>query len=213
MKITRFEVNPFGETMYILWSEISREAFVVDPGMMNEAERKSITDFIANNGLSVRKILLTHMHIDHVASANWLAQTCGAHLCASDADDDLVQAMPEQVQRFRLRIEPPEIALNEILRDNDMLSLDNEPIHVLATPGHTQGGLSFYLPMSAAVLTGDTLFAGSIGRTDLPGGNFATLISSIKKKLLPLPADTIVLPGHGDTTTIGRELHFNPYLS
>ena len=109
--------------------------------MMNEAERKSITDFIANNGLSVRKILLTHMHIDHVASANWLAQTCGAPLCASDADDDLVQAMPEQVQRFRLRIEPPEIALNEILRDNDMLSLDNEPIHVLATPGHTQGAL------------------------------------------------------------------------
>ncbi len=198
--------------MYVLWSQDTRNAIVVDPGMMTEAERSRISAFIADNRLNVQKILLTHIHVDHVASAMWLAGETGADICACADDEFLANAMPEQVQRFHLPIEVPQVKPDEWLRDGDVLYLDDEPIKVLHTPGHTPGGLSFYLPVSGVVLAGDTLFAGSIGRTDLPGGDFVQLISSIKTKLLKLPVETLVLPGHGDSTTVGRELHFNPYL-
>ena len=118
-----------------------------------------------------------------------------------------------QAQLFGLKIEVPAISIDQPLKDGDEIMLGDEKIIVLATPGHTPGGISLYLPDSATVITGDALFEGSIGRTDLPGGNFDRLIESIKTKLLTLPDDTVVASGHGNTTTIGAEKQHSPFLT
>ena len=212
MKVSRFVVNYFEENTYLLWDENSRQAVAVDPGMMKDYERDAVTKFIDEHGLSIQMVLVTHMHIDHVMSARWMASRYGCPLAASLDDAMLASRMPEQVQFFRLRMPAEPLTIDHPLADGDVLLRADEEIHVLASPGHSPGGLCFYLPQSGVVVAGDTLFAGGVGRVDLPGGDMATEVASIKAKLLTLPDETMVLSGHGDTTTIGQEKQFNPYL-
>ena len=205
-------VNPFGENMYILWDEASRDAVVVDPGMMREAEREMVTKFIDGQKLNVIHILLTHMHIDHITSARWLADKTGADVCACALDAQLGRELPDQVAQFHLKIESEPLVIDHILSDGDVLPLGEESIQVLHVPGHSPGGLAFYLPQSGLLISGDTIFNGSVGRTDLWGGDMAQLINSIHEKILPLPDETVIASGHGPTTTIADEKRCNPFL-
>ena len=205
-------VNPFGENMYILWDEASRDAVVVDPGMMREAEREMVTKFIEGQDLNVIHILLTHMHIDHITSARWLADKTGADVCACALDAQLGRELPDQVAQFHLKIESEPLVIDRMLSDGDVLPLGEESIQVLHVPGHSPGGLAFYLPQSGLLISGDTIFNGSVGRTDLWGGDMAQLINSIREKILPLPDETVIASGHGPTTTIADEKRCNPFL-
>lgn len=211
MKINQFTVNPFGENVYIVWSEITHNAVVIDPGMMTEDERNTIMSFLNQNNLNVQKILLTHAHVDHAASANWLSCATGAVIHMSAKDDMLASHLQEQVQMFGLGITVSPLANYTTVEERAALSLDGNEIRVIETPGHTPGSVAFYFPALGVLFAGDTIFQGSVGRTDLPGGDFSALASSIKNKILKLPAQTKILPGHGSHTTIATEIATNPY--
>lgn len=212
MKISRFTMNPFGMNCYILWSAPGGECIVIDPGMMLDSEREMITTFIDGNKLSVKHLLLTHCHIDHACGARWLAQRYGVEIEAGAKEADIAVNMPLQAQRFGLKIDSSPLVIDKILSDGDVITLAGEDIKVLETPGHSPGSLSFYLLDSSSVITGDVIFQSSIGRTDLSGGSFSQLIDVIKNKIFTLPDDTIIIPGHGDTTTVGDEKVYNPYI-
>lgn len=212
MNATMMSVNPFGENMYILWDEASHEAVVIDPGMMREGEREMVTKFIDEHQLKVKHVLLTHLHVDHITGARWLADKTGADVCGSALDNPLGQELPDQVAHFRINIEVEPLTVDRNLSDGDTLPLGDEIIQVLHVPGHSPGGLAFYVPQSNLLFSGDTIFNGSIGRTDLWGGDFAQLINSIREKILPLPDETVIASGHGPTTTIADEKRCNPFL-
>lgn len=212
MNATMMSVNPFGENMYILWDEASHEAVVIDPGMMREGEREMVTKFIDEHQLNVKHVLLTHLHVDHITGARWLADKTGADVCGSALDNPLGQELPDQVAHFRINIEVEPLTVDRNLSEGDTLQLDDEIIQVLHVPGHSPGGLAFYVPQSNLLFSGDTIFNGSIGRTDLWGGDFAQLINSIREKILPLPDETVIASGHGPTTTVADEKRCNPFL-
>lgn len=212
MNATMMSVNPFGENMYILWDEASHEAVVIDPGMMREGEREMVTKFIDEHQLNVKHVLLTHLHVDHITGARWLADKTGADVCGSALDNPLGQELPDQVAHFRINIEVEPLTVDRNLSEGDTLQLGDEIIQVLHVPGHSPGGLAFYVPQSNLLFSGDTIFNGSIGRTDLWGGDFAQLINSIREKILPLPDETVIASGHGPTTTIADEKRCNPFL-
>ncbi|MBR5685803.1 MAG: MBL fold metallo-hydrolase [Muribaculaceae bacterium] len=209
---TMMTVNPFGENMYILWDETTRDAVVVDPGMMRDAEREMVTNFIEGQQLNVKHILLTHLHLDHVTGARWLADKTGAEVCGSPLDAPLGLELKRQVEEFHLKVECEPLTLDRELNDGDTIPLGDETIQVLHLPGHSPGGLAFYLPQSALLISGDTIFNGSVGRTDLMGGDMAQLINSIREKILPLPDETVIASGHGPTTTVADEKRCNPFL-
>ena len=212
MNATMMSVNPFGENMYILWDEASHEAVVIDPGMMREGEREMVTKFIDEHQLNVKHVLLTHLHVDHITGARWLADKMGADVCGSALDNPLGQELPDQVAHFRINIEVEPLTVDRNLSEGDTLPLGDEIIQVLHVPGHSPGGLAFYVPQSNLLFSGDTIFNGSIGRTDLWGGDFAQLINSIREKILPLPDETVIASGHGSTTTVADEKRCNPFL-
>jgi glyoxylase-like metal-dependent hydrolase (beta-lactamase superfamily II) len=192
----------------ILGDEASREAMVIDPGY----EIPRILALLAKHELTVKQILVTHAHIDHIASALELKQITGAPVIYNKADLALVAMMSVQAAWFDL--DTPEVAPPDHSPvHGESLGVNGIATTILHTPGHTEGSLSVYVPQAALLLAGDTLFAGSVGRTDLPGGNHGKLIASIRERLLPLPAETVVVPGHGPDTTIGREKVANPFLS
>ena len=212
MNATMMSVNPFGENMYILWDEASHEAVVIDPGMMREGEREMVTKFIDEHQLNVKHVLLTHLHVDHITGARWLADKTGADVCGSALDNPLGQEWPDQVAHFRINIEVEPLTVDRNLSEGDTLPLGDEIIQVLHVPGHSPGGLAFYVPQSNLLFSGDTIFNGSIGRTDLWGGDFAQLINSVREKILPLPDETVIASGHGSTTTVADEKRCNPFL-
>ena len=209
---TMMTVNMFGENMYILWDEETHDAVVVDPGMMRDAEREMVDKFIKGHELNVKHILLTHLHIDHITGARWLADQTGADVCGSALDAQLGRELPEQVAQFHINIETQPLELDRNLADGDTIPLGDEMIQVLHVPGHSPGGLAFYLSQSGLLISGDTIFNGSVGRTDLMGGDMAQLINSIHEKILPLPDETVIASGHGPTTTIADEKRCNPFL-
>lgn len=191
----------------ILGDETSREAIVVDPGY----EIPRILTLLARHQLTVRRIVVTHAHIDHIASALALKKITGAPIMYSQADLPLV-AMMEQ-QAGWIGVATPEVAPpDHSPADGEVLTVGGIEATVLHTPGHTEGSVSLYVPQAGLLLAGDTLFAGSVGRTDLPGGDFRKMLASIRERLLPLPPETIVVPGHGQDTTIGEEAFSNPFL-
>lgn len=209
---TQMTVNPFGENLYILWDEATRDAVVVDPGMMREAERELVTQFIEGQQLNVKHILLTHLHIDHITGARWLADKTGADVLGNAQDAQLGQELPDQVAHFHINVEVEPLTLDRDLVDGDTIPLGDETIQVLHVPGHSPGGLAFYLPESGLLISGDTIFNGSVGRTDLWGGDMAQLLNSIREKIYTLPDETVIASGHGPTTTVADEKRFNPFL-
>lgn len=213
MKIQRFEFNLFGVNTYIIFDVATREAAVVDPGMTDKRECERIDRYISENTIKVKYLVNTHMHIDHLFGDEYISKKYGVGIAASTDDSILSSRIAEQARMFHLRTDMPDVLNVAVpLKDGDRLMLGAEPIDILSVPGHSPGSIALYCPESKFVVTGDALFRGSIGRTDLPGGNYAQLVSSITKKLLSLPPDTTVYPGHGPSTTIEWELRNNPFL-
>ena len=203
-----FPVGPLGCNCTILADEHTREAIVVDPG----AEVSRILAALAAAAVTVRQIVVTHAHIDHIAGALALKQATGAPVLYNHADLPLVAMMDAQANWLGVAtpdVRPPDHSPS----DDEILTVGTLQAQVLHTPGHTQGSVSLYLPAQALLLAGDTLFSGSVGRTDLPGGNMSQLLASIHDRLLTLPDKTLVIPGHGAETTIGIERRSNPFLS
>jgi hydroxyacylglutathione hydrolase len=191
----------------IFGDEESREALVVDPG--DDIAR--ILEVVKKHGLTVKAIVITHAHIDHIGGAQKLKEATGAPVYMNPNDAELQEML--DVQAGWLGMRPPEqVEIDAPARDGDKLVVGATEFHVLETPGHTQGSISLWIPSERKLVAGDTLFRDSIGRTDLPGGDGRQILQSIHDKLLPLPDDTMVIPGHGDNTTIGREKQFNYFL-
>jgi hydroxyacylglutathione hydrolase len=191
----------------IFGDEKTREAIVIDPG----DEIGQITVVLEKHGLTVKAIIVTHAHIDHVAGAHKLRALTGAPVYMNASDMELLDALPIQAQWLQMAT-PERTEVDTELTDGMILKLGGTEFRVLHTPGHTQGSSSLWIPQENKLVAGDTLFRDSIGRTDLPGGNGRQILSSIKSQLLPLPEETVVIPGHGPTTTIGREKELNPFL-
>lgn len=212
MKISRFTVNPYGENTYILCNDTTHDALIIDPGMSNETERNAVDKYIEDNKLNVKKILLTHQHVDHVISVSYLADKYKCPIAAHKGDSELGASLQSQANMLGVPGKMQPFMVSEELADEQNLELDGEKIIALWVPGHSEGGMAFYIPDSNCVFVGDSLFEQSIGRTDLPGGDYATLINSLRTKLLNLPEDTAVYPGHGSSTTIGDEKMYNPFL-
>jgi glyoxylase-like metal-dependent hydrolase (beta-lactamase superfamily II) len=191
----------------IFGDEQSREALVVDPG--DDIAR--ILEVVKRHGLTVKAIVITHAHIDHIGGAQKLKAATGAPVYMNPDDAEL-QAMLD-VQAGWLGMRPPkQVEIDAPAKDGDKLVVGATEFHVLHTPGHTQGSISLWIPSERKLVAGDTLFRDSIGRTDLPGGDGRQILRSIHDKLLPLPDDPLVIPGHGDNTTIGREKRVNYFL-
>lgn len=212
MKVSRFVFNMFGVNTYVMWDEDSHEAAIVDPGMIDEDERKALDSFIERNKLKVTQLLNTHMHLDHIFGNAYVKDKYGLEIKANPDDNFLGLTLNEQAERFHLPVKLTDTGLDVELHDGDKLYLGTEPIDVISVPGHSPGSIAFYCPESGFVITGDALFKGSIGRTDLPKGNHRQLLDSIDRRLFTLPDDTVVLPGHGPETTIGFEKTHNPYF-
>jgi len=191
----------------VLGDETSREAIVVDPG--DEIGR--ILRILQEHGLRVKAIVITHAHIDHIGGAQKLKAATGAPVYMNKDDAGLYDTL--EMQAAWLEMPAPERAeIDSELNEGDSLHLGPAKLHALHTPGHTQGSVSLWIPLENKLIAGDTLFRDSIGRTDLPGGDGRKILRSIHDKLMPLPEDAVVIPGHGGNTTIGREKRLNPFL-
>ncbi len=212
MKVSRFVVNRFGVNTYVMWDPATLEAAIVDPGMTEPEEREAFEAFIEREHLRPVHLINTHMHLDHIFGNLYIKDKYGLDIKANRADDFLGRTLVEQTQRFHLPVEVKDHGLDIELTDGERLYLGDEPIDILAVPGHSPGSIALYCPESGFVITGDAVFRGSIGRTDLPGGDFATLVNSIRKRILTLPPETVILPGHGSETTVENELRSNPYI-
>ncbi len=206
MILMRLIVGPLQVNCYILADEKTKEAVVIDPG--DDAE--DILKIIREKGLTIKYIVNTHAHFDHVGANAKLKEATGAEILLHEADAELLTSSSGQARMFGMKTasSPP---ADRYIRDGDVITAGEVSLTVLSTPGHSSGGIS--LLEDDMVFTGDALFAGSIGRTDLPGGDLMTLVGSIKTKLLDLPDDTRVFPGHGPDSTIGVEKKENPFLN
>ena len=208
MILETLAVGPLQCNCSILGDETSREAIVVDPG--DDISR--ILAILARHQLTVKQIVITHAHIDHIAGAQQLKRITGAPVLYNQLDLPLVKLM--DVQAGWLGIPTPQVAPPDAnLTDQLTLHIPGIDATVLHTPGHTEGSSCLYLPDHSLLIAGDTLFAGSVGRTDLPGGNSTKLIHSIHDRILTLPDEVKVIPGHGPATTIGQERESNPFLN
>lgn len=200
-------VGPLQCNCSILGDETSREAIIVDPG----DDIPKIVSILQRNQLKVKYIVITHAHIDHIAGAQRLKQLTGAPILYNQRDLPLVKMM--DVQAAWLGMPTPEVTPPDApLSDGQTIAIQRISGSIIHTPGHTQGSVCLYIPEQSLLLAGDTLFAGSVGRTDLPGGDHRQLISSIRSKLMALPDSTIVVPGHGGNTDIATERETNPFL-
>jgi|SRR5579871_2047458 len=191
----------------IFGDEQTRESLVVDPG----DDITAVLEIIQRHGLEVKAIVITHAHIDHIGGAQKLKQATGAPVYMNHNDTELQKML--EVQAAWLGMRPPEqVAIDSSAKEGDRLLVGAAEFYVLETPGHTQGSISLWIPSEGKLVAGDTLFRDSIGRTDLPGGDGQQILRSIHTKLMPLPGETVVIPGHGPNTTIGREKEFNFFL-
>ena len=191
----------------VLGDEATREAIVIDPG--DEIDR--IQAILARHQLQLKAIVITHAHIDHIGGAQKLKAATGAPVYMNESDQPLYDAIEMQAGWLGVPT-PRQTEIDSPLRDGDTLRIGATQLQAIHTPGHTQGSVSVWIPSENKLLAGDTLFRDSIGRTDLPGGDGRQILQSIHSKLLPLPEDAVVVPGHGEGTTIGREKRFNPFL-
>ncbi len=210
LKVKQFEFNMFGENTYVVYDTDTLEAAVVDPGMLSAEDRKTFDDYITLKNLKLIQIINTHMHLDHCFGANYIRDKYGVKVAANSGDAKLGRELNMQFHAFGGRGELCGVDIDINLVDGDSVEIGRGRLLVIQTPGHSPGGICFYCPEAKFVLTGDTLFHRSIGRTDLEGGNSQQLYDSIHRKLFVLPEDTRVFPGHMDPTTIGEEKKYNP---
>lgn len=212
MKYLSFTFNPLQENTYLLWDEQTLEAAIVDAGNWNRQEEQLLEGSIKAHGLKMKYALQTHAHFDHTFGLPFIFRTYGLKPVFHINEAETYRQMPGMAAQFGLNIGGGMPPIGQLLKDGEVLHLGETDVRLIHTPGHTPGSASFYIPDAELLLCGDTLFQGSIGRTDLPGGNFDDEMDSIKNKLFNLPEETTVLCGHGPSTTIGWERQHNYYI-
>ncbi|MCD8158840.1 MAG: MBL fold metallo-hydrolase [Clostridiales bacterium] len=207
MRIKIFVTPGMEENCYVIICMETKKAIVVDPG----ADMQELFDFIKNEDLTVEAIVLTHAHYDHIGGLKRLkAETQAPVVCGEDEAPVLKE--PNLNLSLMFGAEPFSMTADRLLKDGEEFSFGSLKFKTLFTPGHTQGGICLYFEEKSLLISGDSLFAMSIGRTDFPGGGYRTLINGLKEKVMTLPDDTVVYPGHGPKTTIAVEKKHNPYL-
>lgn len=209
--VKQFTVNPILEHTYVV-SDESGECVIVDPGCLSGGEREAVGAYIAGANLKPVAIWFTHLHFDHVWGARHFVDRYSIPTYASAADIPWLMRNAELTSQWGLPA-PDDFAIDNQLTDGQTLRFGNTEATVLATPGHSAGGVCYLFASDGVCLTGDTLFCGSVGRTDFPDGNPSAIVASVRQKLLTLPADTRVLPGHGPDSTVEREMLYNPYAA
>lgn len=212
MNVAIFQFSLFGINTYVVFDNDTLDCAIIDPGMINDHEEEAMVNFITRNNFRVTNIINTHLHIDHAAGNNFLKLKYNAPVLAHNADLPLGERMQQQAQMFGMEKKFNDVEVSKFLEDGDIVKIGNGELKVIAVPGHSQGSIALYDKKDKFVIVGDALFNGSIGRTDLPGGNYPQLIESITKRLLTLPGDTVVYSGHGEPTTIAQEKAHNPFL-
>jgi hydroxyacylglutathione hydrolase len=208
--IQKFEFNPFSENTYIIFDE-TNECIIFDPGCWQKNEKETLKNFIEQQNLKPVRLINTHCHIDHVFGNKFIADLYQLPLEAHALEIPVLENYPNARKMFNVPGDdsPP---ISRFIEDDAIITFGNSSLLSIFTPGHSPGSLSFYDVESNILIAGDVLFQGSIGRTDLPGGNHKTLIQSIRERLFVLPDDTEVYPGHGPSTTIGFEKMHNPFF-
>lgn len=212
MKVAIFQFSLFGINTYVVYDPASNCCAIIDPGMLGSQEEKAMTDFICKNNLKVTHVINTHLHLDHAVGNNFLKDSYKVPVLAHKDDEPLGERLQQQAYMFGINEKFNGVEISDYLSDGEIIKIGDGELKVLSVPGHSPGSVALYDKEDGFVIAGDALFKGSIGRTDLPGGSHSQLISSIKDKLLTLPDDTVVYPGHGPATTIGDEKRSNPYL-
>jgi hydroxyacylglutathione hydrolase len=202
-----FPVGPLQCNCSVIGDETTHEAMVIDPG----DEIDTVVAALAKHKLTVKQIVITHAHIDHVGGAMKLKKLTGAPVLLNENDTALLKMLDVQAAWVGMK-SPGAVSVDAGLTGGDSISVGGLQANVMHTPGHTQGSVCIYFPAQQKLIAGDTLFAGSIGRTDLPGGDFDTIMRSLHRDVLALPDETLVVPGHGELTTIGDERVSNPFL-
>lgn len=211
IQIQNFVFNPFMENTYVLYDE-TKEAIIIDPGCYEQAEKDELTDFIETNELKVVKLINTHCHIDHVFGNAFVKKRYGVSLAIHKEDEATLKSVEVYAPAYGFQnFENTEA--EEFFDEGDQIKFGNASLDIFFTPGHAPGHVVLVNQEQNICIGGDVLFDGSIGRTDLPGGDFDTLIKSIHEKVFALKDETVVYPGHGGTTTVGKEKVSNPFCA
>jgi glyoxylase-like metal-dependent hydrolase (beta-lactamase superfamily II) len=206
-----FEFNPVAENTCLLYDE-TKEAVIIDCGCLSPAEEKRLSGFISENELKIKRLLCTHLHFDHVLGNAFIYRTYGILPEAHRNETEQMPSLKEQIRCMHLPFSVDCVDVTNFPEEQETISFGRSELTVLLTPGHSPGSLSFYSPKDDFIVVGDALFRGSIGRTDLWGGDYDTLIMAIREKILTLPDETIVYPGHGASTSVKYERQYNPFL-
>ena len=210
LTVQPFTFNPVQENTYVVYNE-KGDCCIIDPGCYFASEEQELKGFIEENSLKPVYLLNTHCHLDHIFGNRFVHRTFGLSLYLNKLEKPVLERGPASGQLWQLPFENYDGELN-YLDEGDVVRIGDDELHVLFTPGHSPGSISFYNKKGKFIISGDVLFQGSVGRTDLPGGDFTILEESIKTKLYTLPEDVIVYSGHGETTTIGDEIKGNPFV-
>ena len=210
LSLKSFTFNPVQENTYVLYNE-NKECCIIDPGCYFSEEQQQLKAEIEKAGLKPVLLLNTHCHLDHIFGNKFVHETWGLELHIHEKEKPVLDRGPESGLRWQLPFKNYQGPLNYI-KEGTNVKLGSEELEVLFTPGHSPGSVSFYYEAGGFVIGGDVLFNGSIGRTDLPGGDYGTLINSIQTKLFTLPDETKVYSGHGTVTTVGFEKMNNPFV-
>lgn len=210
-KLRSFVNNPFQENTYILFDE-THECIIIDPGMYTASEQNAVVNFIRDNQLKPVQLLNTHCHIDHVLGNKFIFDQYGLKPRFHNGESYVLASVPAYAPQMGMRYDPSPLP-DHYLSETGTILFGNTELEIIYAPGHSPAHLCFYDVADNLLIGGDVLFRGSIGRTDLPGGDYDLLIDNIKQKLFTLPDDCVVYPGHGPETTIGFEKQYNPFFT
>ncbi len=209
--VVDFVFNPFQENTYLIYDETNK-CIIIDPGCYTKEEKKVLDDYIEQNGLIPERLINTHCHIDHVLGNHHIAEKYGLELEIHKGEIQVLESLSMVANMYGIPLFDPVLKASKFLSEKDVIEFGNTALQIFFTPGHSPASISFYNKKDGYIIGGDVLFQGSIGRTDLPGGDFNTLINSIKNNFMNLPVQTKVYSGHGAATTIGFEALHNPFL-
>lgn len=212
MKIARLVFNPLQENTYVVWDD-TLEAAVIDAGNMNPRENAALEKFIADHGLAPKVAVNTHGHFDHLLGVDFLCRRYGIPFALSSKDEFLLRGSSASAGLFGVRAGDMPARIDLDLDGRDSIAFGSTELRIIATPGHTPGHVALYEPQSKALFTGDTLFRESIGRTDLPGGDYSWIMRSILENIMPLGDEVRIYPGHGEQSDLGHEALYNPFVT
>ncbi len=213
MKVEKFTFNPFAENTYVIYDEGTKDCIIIDPGCYEPNEEKILLNFILSNKLIPSKLINTHCHIDHVFGNNFVMKNWNIELFIHKKEEELLSESQNIAKSYGFENYKLSPKADKFIDENDNMSIGGEKLKIFFTPGHSPGHICLYNKKHNILISGDVIFMNSIGRTDLPGGNYKTLIDSIKTKIINLPEETNIFCGHGPSTTLIKEKINNPFLN